>query len=251
MFLDVQIPSTGESEVAETKKCKTMSNGPQLPLKDRVENLSLNVDVNTSSRSPTKGTNMAQLLMQALNSKDKNILTTVLFTKNETMIRHTVAKLPVQAITLLLKELCIMLQGKTYICKVAVKWLQTVVTVHAAHLLSRPDVMETLSPLLNFIDTKLKLLIDVQRLKGRVSLVTGLISQTNEDDDMFVTQDALLVYRDPDSSDDALDMNDVDSSSESDDNWEEMSEHNEEDYKNIDSDDAESIHSTYDDVMST
>lgn len=88
-----------------------MSEGSQLPLKDRLENLSLN---DTPGKSSTKGANMAQLLMQALNSNDRNILTTVLFTKNETVIPNTVAKLPVQAITPLLKELTVMLQGKTY-----------------------------------------------------------------------------------------------------------------------------------------
>lgn len=97
-----------------TKKVKTTSGGSQLLLKDRLENLSLNADANTPGRSPTKGANMAHLLIQALNSKDKNILTTVLFTKNETMIRNTVARLPPQAIIPLLKELIVMLQGKTY-----------------------------------------------------------------------------------------------------------------------------------------
>lgn len=94
-----------------TKRNKT---GSQLLLKDRLENLSLNVDASTPGKSPSKGANMTQLLMQALNSKDKTILQTVLFTKNETVIRNTIAKLPVSAITPLLKELTVMLQGKTY-----------------------------------------------------------------------------------------------------------------------------------------
>lgn len=89
------------------------SSGSQLLLKDRLENLSLDTDGNTSGRVPSKGAN-TQLLMQALNSKDKTILATVLFTKNETVIRNTIAKLPVQAIAPLLKELTVMLQGKTY-----------------------------------------------------------------------------------------------------------------------------------------
>lgn len=97
-----------------TQKRSRTTSGSQLLLKDRLENLSLNADANTPGRIPTKGTNMAQLLMQALNSKDKTILTTVLFTKNETVIRNTIARLPVQAITPLLKELIVMLQGKTY-----------------------------------------------------------------------------------------------------------------------------------------
>ncbi|XP_032664473.1 WD repeat-containing protein 43 [Odontomachus brunneus] len=228
--------------VSATKRVRTMSGGSQLLLKDRLENLSLNADANTPGRSPTKGANMAQLLIQGLNSKDKNILTTVLFTKNETMIRNTVAKLPAQAIIPLLKELIVMLQGKTYACKVAVKWLQILITNYGAHLLSRSDRAQMLSPFLSFIDDKLNLFTQVQRLKGRVSLVTGLISQTNEEHDKYITQEALLVYRDQDSSDEALDVDDVNSSSESDDNWEEMSQQNEEneqdeeDIKNIESD---------------
>lgn len=101
-------------EPVTTKRSRTNSGGFQLLLKDRLENLSLNADANTPGRIPTKRANMAQLLIQALNSKDKTILTTVLFTKNETVIRNTVAKLPVQAIIPLLKELTAMLQGRTY-----------------------------------------------------------------------------------------------------------------------------------------
>lgn len=97
-----------------TKRNRTSSAGSQLPLKDRLENLSLNVETNAIGRTPSKGANMIQLLMQGLNSKDRTILNNVLFTKNERIIRNTIAKLPIQAITPLLKELCAMLQGKTY-----------------------------------------------------------------------------------------------------------------------------------------
>ncbi|XP_011695781.1 PREDICTED: WD repeat-containing protein 43 [Wasmannia auropunctata] len=208
--------------VPTQKRNRTIS-GSQLLLKDRLENLSLNADANTPGRIPMKGANMAQLLMQALNSKDKTILTTVLFTKNETVIRNTIAKLPVQAITPLLKELIVMLQGKTYASKIAVMWLQTLIMTHAAHLMSRPDIAEILSPILSFIDAKLALLTAVQRLKGRVSLITGQIAQANEEHNKDITEESLLVYQDPDSSDEGADKDDVDLSSESDDNWEEMS----------------------------
>lgn len=97
-----------------TMKRNRTTSGSQLLLKDRLENLSLNADANTPGRLPVKGTNKVQLLLQGLNSKDKNFLSTVLFTRKEDVIRNTIAKLPVQAITPLLKELIIMLQGKTY-----------------------------------------------------------------------------------------------------------------------------------------
>ncbi|XP_024890488.1 WD repeat-containing protein 43 [Temnothorax curvispinosus] len=240
-----------------TQKRSRTTSGSQLLLKDRLENLSLNADANTPGRIPTKGANMTQLLMQALNSKDKTILTTVLFTKNETVIRNTIAKLPVQAITPLLKELTLMLQGKTYVSKIAVMWLQTLIMTHAAHLMSRPDIAEMLSPILSFIDAKLTLLTAIQRLKGRVSLITGQISQANEEHTKDITEESLLVYQDPDSSDEGAEKDDIDLSSESDDDWEEMSdqdvqdEQDEEDNRSVkfedddddDVDDNDSMHS--------
>ena len=58
--------------------------------------------------------NMAKVLVQGLTSKDKTILTNVLLTKNEGVIKDTVARLPVQAILPLIKEITPMLEGKTY-----------------------------------------------------------------------------------------------------------------------------------------
>lgn len=96
------------------KRNRSGAAGSQLPLKERLDNLSLNTETNATGRIPMKGANMAQLLMQGLNSKDKTILTNVLLSKDDTVIKNTVSKLPVQAITPLLKELTVMLQGKTY-----------------------------------------------------------------------------------------------------------------------------------------
>lgn len=68
----------------------------------------------TPNKSTPKGENLAQLLIQGLHSGDKNLLSTVLFVKKESVIKNTVAKLPVQAIVPLLNELKNMLQGKTH-----------------------------------------------------------------------------------------------------------------------------------------
>ncbi|XP_012229807.1 WD repeat-containing protein 43 [Linepithema humile] len=240
----------------QSQKRNRTTSGSQLLLKDRLENLSLNTDANTPRRTPTKGAN-TQLLMQGLNSKDKTILATALFTKDETLIRNTIAKLPVQAITPLLKELTVMLQGKTYASKIAVMWLQALITTHAAHLMSRPDIAEILSPILSFIDAKLMLVTAIQRLRGRVSLITGQISQAKEEHNKDIMQESMLVYQDSDSSDEGADKDDVDLNSvnsESDENWAEMSdqdvqdEQDEEDIRSVKSEDNDvydddSIHS--------
>lgn len=98
------------------KRNKVSTGGSQLPLKQRLENLCLRSESKTPGTTPKtgKGANMAQLLIQGLQSKDKGILSTVLLIKRENVIHNTVASLPVQAIPPLLKELTALLQGKTY-----------------------------------------------------------------------------------------------------------------------------------------
>lgn len=139
-----------------------------------------------------------------------------------------------------------MLQAKTYPSKIAVMWLQALVTTHAAHLLSHPNIGESLSPILSLIDAKLMLLTQISRLRGRVSLITGQISQSKEEHDNNIMEETLLFYQDADSSDEGAAMDEVDLESESDENWEEMSdqeeqeeqeENNEDDNKSVISND--------------
>ncbi|KAK0092601.1 hypothetical protein PV326_001058 [Microctonus aethiopoides] len=220
--------------------------GSQLPLKDRLENLSLNPEINTTGHAPTKGANMVQLLMQGLNSKDKNILMTVLQNQDEKIIKNTITKLPIAAISPLLKELTIMLQSKMFLSRIAVMWLKTLIVTHAAHLLSLPDIGDALSPILGLIDAKLLILTELSRLRGRVALVTGQISHLNEKQNTDITEECLLVYQDPDSSDNGTD-GEMEAESGSDDNWEETSDHEEgeeevnEDMENGRSDDDDDV----------
>lgn len=208
---------------ATGKRSRSGMSGSQLPMKVRLENLSLNAEANTPGKTPTKGANMAQLLMQSLHSKDRKILMSVLLTKKENLIKNTIAKLPIQEIPPLLKELTTLLQGKSYPSKIAVMWLKALIATHAAHLSSNPDIGDSLGPILGIIDAKVMLLSELSRLKGRVSLVTGQISQVNEKQ----IEESLLVYQDPDSSEEDTDMGELEIGSESDENWEEVSDQDE------------------------
>lgn len=176
------------------------STGSQLPLKDRLENLSLNVEsISANGKTPAKVHNMAQLLIQGLNSKDKTMLHQVLDNRDERVIENTISSLPVQAITPLLKELTVMLQGKTHPSKIAVTWLKALVLSHAGHLLSHPDIGEAVSPILGIIDGKLSILSDLSRLRGRVALVTGQISHLkNKENKEFTGENSstFIEYKD-------------------------------------------------------
>ncbi|XP_078040921.1 WD repeat-containing protein 43 [Augochlora pura] len=228
----------------ETAPKRNRSNsGSQLLLKDRLENLSLNTEPSNVGKSTSSGSNRAQLLLQGLNSKDKTILSTVFVTKNESIIRNTIAKLPVQAIGPLIKELTILLQGKTFASKMAVRWLEALLVAHAGHLLSQADLMQSFGPILSLIDAKLALLTDISKLKGRVSLITGQISQTVAEQNK--EEETCFVYQDSDSSEEDGGIEDEDLESESDENWEELSnqdeqdEQNEQDIRNTNSDEED------------
>ncbi|XP_050491841.1 WD repeat-containing protein 43 [Bombus huntii] len=243
---DVEYLTPGIIETTQ-KKIRS-SGGSQLLLKDRLENLSLSAESNPTGKITSTGNSRAQLLVQGLNSKDKAILNNIFLTKNETIIRNTIAKLPIQAIGPLLKELTILLQGKTYTSKIAVRWLEALLTTHAGHLLSQADLVELFGPILSLMDAKLTLLTELSKLKGRVSLITGQISQTMEEHDKDISENC-LVYQDTDSSDEDGGVEDEDLESESDEKWEEMS--NQEDNEDEQEDQGDQEQENDEDVTST
>lgn len=81
-----------------------------VPMELRLENLNLS---KTEIGSVPKSENMAQLLVQGLHSKDKDILRTVLHVKDEQIIKNTISRLPINVIVPLINELNRYVQGKT------------------------------------------------------------------------------------------------------------------------------------------
>lgn len=87
-----------------------------------------------------------------------------------------------------------------YRTKIAVTWLKILIQTFAGHLLSYPDIGDLLGPILGTVDAKLNLLPQLCRLKGRVSLVTGQISQASQKQNEL-NGESLLVYQEPGTKD--------------------------------------------------
>ncbi|XP_069677542.1 WD repeat-containing protein 43 isoform X2 [Periplaneta americana] len=225
----VKFPDAGDSVeyVSPTATVATLSKrGKKLksdvPMEERLENLSLTRH-ETGRHEPPRAESMAHLLMQGLVSKDKKILQNVLMRKDPALISSTVMRLSLQCTVPLLKELVTLVQGKRVASQIAVLWLKAVVRSHAAHLMSNSEVRETLSPILGLVETRLSLLAPLSRLRGRLDLLVDQIqesSKRNADGDLG---ESLLVYQDQD-SDEGSGMEDAALGSESEDNWEELSE---------------------------
>lgn len=100
-------PHTSTSSTVKRKP----DGSQEIPMEQRLENLTLTKsDIN--SKVP-KIDNVAQLLVQGLHSKDKNILKSVLINRDDSTIRNTIKRLPMPVIVPLLEELTNYIQGKT------------------------------------------------------------------------------------------------------------------------------------------
>lgn len=96
--------------VAPSATKRTIGGQREVPMEKRLENLTLN---KLDHSDVPQANNMAQLLIQGLHSKDKHILRTVLFKKDEEIIKNTVKRLPITVLVQLIQELAPLIQGKT------------------------------------------------------------------------------------------------------------------------------------------
>lgn len=192
----------------------------EVPLEERLENLAL---VNPQSNDVPKKDNMAQLLLQGLQSKDRNILQSVLFRAEPSVIDVTVKHLPVQALVPLIRELTSIMDGKTFTSKSAVDWLQSIVRTHSGILLSNPELAEVFEPLLASIEARVAVLTPLLKLKGRLTLITEQMGY-NLDENLENVVEPLFTYQEESSDDGDIDKMSEGSLTDSDDNWEEYSE---------------------------
>ncbi|KAG5899254.1 hypothetical protein JTB14_035432 [Gonioctena quinquepunctata] len=186
---------TSQMSSMSTKKRKNEGR-LEVPMEKRLENLELNKP-DGDSKVP-KSDNVAQLLVQGLHSKDKNILRTVLCKREEHVIRNTVRRLPVTVLVPLIQELSGFIKGKTLSSQIGSLWLRHILQIHAGILMSNPDLPDLLGSTLGSVESRLALLTPLNRLKGRLELllpqVGGGPQESNEN------EEPLLVYNDKESS---------------------------------------------------
>ncbi|XP_029448828.1 WD repeat-containing protein 43 isoform X2 [Rhinatrema bivittatum] len=169
----------------------------------------------------------AVLLVQGLESNDKNILNKVFNTRKEKLIKNTVARLPVYSIVPLLHELTTRLQGHPFSALLMVRWLKAVFVLHASYLSTLPDLVPQLGTLYQLMENRVKSLQKLSRLHGKLYLLITQISASETRQDVTdVNQTAKLVYEEESSDEESEDeMMERDS----DDNWEEEEEREEQD----------------------
>nr|XP_023026900.1 WD repeat-containing protein 43 [Leptinotarsa decemlineata] len=217
---------TSQTSSISTKKRKN-DGRLEVPMEKRLENLELN-KADGDSKIP-KSNNVAQLLVQGLHSKDKNILRTVLCKREENVIRNTIKRLNITVLVPLIQELSVFIEGKTLSSQIGAIWFKHILQIHAGILMSNPDLSDLFGSTLGSIASRLAPLTPLNMLKGRLELLLPQVGGSSHEENE--NEEPLLVYNDKESSDSEEDDIAMDVHSESENEWEEDSseeDHNEE-----------------------
>lgn len=86
-----------------------------------------------------------------------------------------------------------------YRAQTGAKWLRIVLTIHAAHLMANPSLVELLAPVIGLVESRLSLLPALSRLSGRLELLASQLdgaSVSDENASPLDMQSCLLMYQD-------------------------------------------------------
>ncbi|KAI9099254.1 WD40-repeat-containing domain protein [Phlyctochytrium arcticum] len=198
-----------------------------------------------TNRPPTANS-LHQMLSQAIHTNDVQLLEQALQIHDSDIITTTIRRLPPSHVVPLLDQLMVRLQRRPNRARQLVEWVRAVLLVHSSYLMSLPQLTHNLSALYQTLDSRASVFSKLLRLSGRLDLVASQIAMRNKLDSNGNVQDneALLVYDEEEESDDddedevqdAVDGMDVDEDEGLDDDDDDESEDDDED---LDADETE------------
>ncbi|XP_072912111.1 WD repeat-containing protein 43 [Hemitrygon akajei] len=225
---DASIKSTlMESRKTEAKR-KNMEN--ECSIEERLS--VMDIQAKKSKGHFPQSDNYAVLLVQGLESNDSSIINRVLQINKDSLIKPTIARLPVTAIVPLLQEITKRLQAHPHSAVLMVQWLKAVFIQHASFLSSLPDLVPQLGALYQLMENRVKNLPKLSRLHGKLFLLSAQIAAAQRMQDVSsVNQTAKVVYAEESSEDENSEENsevELMEDQESDVNWDEEEEEEDE-----------------------
>ncbi|XP_015830925.3 WD repeat-containing protein 43 [Nothobranchius furzeri] len=194
-------PSTG------TEKRKKDADTKEMSIAERLHEIDLSAVSGKKGAPKVEASlqtdNFAVLLVQGLESNDANILNKVLQTRQETVIKKTVSRLPLPAVLPLVEELTKRLQGHPLTALPMVRWLKAVLMHHTSYLASLPDLVTQLGVLYHMIESRVKMFHKLTRLHGKLYLLmTQMATDDRSNAVSEVEHTAKLVYEEESSDED-------------------------------------------------
>ncbi|XP_069464820.1 WD repeat-containing protein 43 [Ambystoma mexicanum] len=225
-------PSSLVTDKTESKRKK--GDLKEVSIEERLGSMDIDI-INVKAKGGLPQTDsFAVLLVQGLESSDSHILNKVFQTKKDTMIKNTVARLPVYAVIPLLHELTKRLQGHPYSAMLMVRWIKAIFTLHASYLSTLPDLVPRLGTLYQLMECRIRTLQKLSRLHGKLFLlITQVAASEKMQASVDSNQTAKLIYEEESSEEESDD--EMIAEKDSDDNWVEEEEEDGEHHKCSDS----------------
>ncbi|KAG0743055.1 hypothetical protein G6F16_009857 [Rhizopus arrhizus] len=156
--------------------------------------------------TPAAGS-LQTVLVQALHSNDTSLLEACLqFTKRD-VIENTIRRLPTEYLIPLLLDLITRFQEKPGRAPALLIWIQSILLIHTAYLMTVPNLVGKLSNFYQALDTRLGVFPKLLALRGRLDVVQSQVnvkSYSNiNDKELERAQVAEHVYVEEDSDDEA------------------------------------------------
>lgn len=181
-------PARGTKRKPANNSIETMS------LEERLSFLNTKNDIEANM---PKSDTLAQLLVQGLQSKDLDILNSVLDRDDERLIDNTVRILPVECVLPLLSNLYYRIQSKGSGSLACIRWTKCVLQYHASFLISATNVQkEMLLPMNDMITARAANFLPVLKLKGKMEMIQGQMERNRTGSNIDVDRAPLLVYQD-------------------------------------------------------
>lgn len=209
---------TAMSSKSEKRQGKRKPGDKEVSIEDRLGDMNIDLPKVPHKSGLPQMDNFSVLLVQGLESSDANILSKVFQTKNEAVIKKTVARIPVYSVIPLVHELTKRLQGHPNSAILIVRWIKAVLVHHASYLSTLPDLVPQLGALYQLMETRVKTLQKMSRLNGKLYLLITQVAASEISQRMHVNQEAKLVYEEESSEEES---GDEEHNADSDDNWEE------------------------------
>ncbi|XP_072032616.1 WD repeat-containing protein 43-like [Amphiura filiformis] len=215
----------GPTTLAPAKGAKRKQSRKQLTMEDRINALSIAQAVPETDlkKVPTSGT-LVQLLTQGLQSQDKDMLERVFYHQKESVVTSTVRRLPVPLVIPLVKELITRMNTTSQRGLILALWVRCVLREHASYLMAVPELLHKLNTVYEMVHARTRTGGQLRRLQGKLGLMLAQIKSQGQQHEEDPSQaEALLVYQE-DSSDEADLEEPLPIHSESEGEWEELSE---------------------------
>ncbi|KAK3885407.1 hypothetical protein Pcinc_010376 [Petrolisthes cinctipes] len=214
---NITLPEGGEAK----RKRDDPDGKATLPMEERLSALAIDKVTPHSTLHGPRSDDQVHLLLQGLQSKDHQLLHPVLSCNSSEVINNTVKRLPSQAVAPLLRYLQQAIEDKGVRHYSYVPWLRGVLYHHMSFLSTLPDREALVLPFYRLAMSTMSSLVQMMQLQARLDLLlTHVTTRHQGAKEQQQDHPALLTYEDDSSSDDYL----LPGASESEDNWDELSE---------------------------